>query len=237
MTVVDRDVIAVVHGEPLHLLGERAAYWAPAGTLLVADPHFGKAAAFRAAGVPVPRGTTTETLARLDAALDRTTAHRVIFLGDFLHAGEGREPETLRVINAWRRTRSTIDMLLVRGNHDRRAGDPPPELDIRCVDAPLLEPPFAFAHHPGPVDGRYVLCGHIHPGVRLTGPAREYSRLPCFWLGAEVGVLPAFGEFTGLADVVPSPGDRVWAIADGAVVPVSVASTPSPRGGERRAPR
>jgi metallophosphoesterase superfamily enzyme len=36
--------------------------------LLVADPHFGKAATFRALGVRVPRGTTEGTLARLAAA-------------------------------------------------------------------------------------------------------------------------------------------------------------------------
>ena len=76
------------------LLGERAVYWERARTLLVADPHFGKAAAFRAAGVLVPRGTTGETLSRLDAALDRTRAERIVFLGDFLHAREGRSAET-----------------------------------------------------------------------------------------------------------------------------------------------
>jgi len=33
-------------------------------------------------------------------------------------------------------------------------------------------------------------------------------------------VLPAFGEFTGLADIDASPGDRVWVVADGEVIPV-----------------
>src|SRR5690349_17592680 len=94
--------VADVAGERLELLPERAVYWGRVKTLLVADPHFGKAAAFRAAGVLVPRGTTTETLSRLDAALARTGASRILFLGDFLHAKEGRSPETLRTINEWR---------------------------------------------------------------------------------------------------------------------------------------
>jgi hypothetical protein len=34
-------------------------------------------------------------------------------------------------------------------------------------------------------------------------------------------VLPAFGEFTGVADISAEAGDRVWVIVDGAVVEVS----------------
>ena len=217
-----RDAIAEVAGEQLILMPERMAYWERARTLLVADAHFGKAAAFRAAGVPVPRGTTTGSLARLDAALTRTGARRAVFLGDFLHAREGREPETTRVVAEWRPRNAAVDMVLVRGNHDKRAGDPAPEIDIRCVDAPLVEPPFVFTHKPGVSDDGYVLCGHLHPAARLTGFGRESARLPCFWVRSRMAVLPAFGEFTGVADIAAEPGDRVWVIADGTVVGVAV---------------
>src|SRR5690242_20438181 len=152
------DATIEVAGEHLVLLPERAAFWSRTETLLVADPHFGKAAAFRAAGVPVPRGTTSETLTRIGLALDRTRARRLVFLGDFLHAREGRAPETLRVINEWRAQRASTEMILVRGNHDVRAGDPPLELDVKCVDAPLVEGPFAFTHKPTRSDVGYVLC-------------------------------------------------------------------------------
>jgi DNA ligase-associated metallophosphoesterase len=218
-----RDAIAEVAGEQLILMPERMAYWERAQTLLVADAHFGKAAAFRAAGVPVPRGPTTGSLARLDAALARTGASRAVFLGDFLHAREGREAETTRVVAEWRRRNAAVDMVLVRGNHDKRAGDPGPEIDIRCVDAPLVEPPFVFAHKPGLSDHGYVLCGHLHPAARLTGLGRESARLPCFWVRSRMAVLPAFGEFTGVADIAAEPGDRVWVIADAAVVGVAIA--------------
>ena len=217
----ERGTLADIAGEQLVLLPERAAYWGRARTLLVADPHFGKAAAFRAAGVPVPRGTTTGSLARLDAALARTGAARIIFLGDFLHAREGREPETTRVVGEWRRRNAAVDMLLVRGNHDKRAGDPGPEIDIRCVDGPVAESPFVFTHKPAVSGDGYVICGHLHPAARLTGPGRESVRLPCFWVQSRTMVLPAFGEFTGVAEIEVQPGDRVWVIADGAVVDVS----------------
>jgi DNA ligase-associated metallophosphoesterase len=219
-TPFERDAIVDVAGERVRLLAERAAYWERPRTLLVADTHFGKAAAFRAAGVPVPRGTTTGSLDRLDSSLARTGATRIVFLGDFLHARDGREAETTRVVGEWRSRNAAIDMVLVRGNHDVRAGDPGPEIDIRCVDGPLVEPPFVFTHKPVVSDEGYVVCGHVHPGARLTGPAREHTWLPCFWVRSSMTVLPAFGEFTGLADIAAEHGDRVWVVANGSVIAV-----------------
>jgi DNA ligase-associated metallophosphoesterase len=216
-----RDHVVEVGGESLVLLPERAAFWTRTRTLLLADPHFGKGAAFRAAGIPVPRGATTEGLARLDAALSRTAARRVVVLGDFLHAREGRDPESMRVLTEWRSRCPDLDLTLVRGNHDRRAGDPPPELRVACVTAPLLEPPFVFAHHPRESADGYVLAGHLHPGVRLSGRGRQHARLACFWFGATVGVLPAFGDFTGLADVEPAPNDRVCVIVEQQVTEIA----------------
>ena len=215
-----RDVRVEVRGEGLILLSERAAFWPRRETLLIADPHFGKAASFRASGVPVPRGTTAGALTRVDALIDRTSARRIVFLGDFLHAKEGRAPNTVQAIAEWRDRHDAIDMTLVRGNHDRRAGDPPPQIRIDCVDAPLLDGPFALAHHPRAVSGAYVLAGHLHPAVVMTGPARQWERLACFWLGTEVGVLPAFGDFTGVAAISPAVGDRVFVVVDGTVIPV-----------------
>lgn len=216
------DVEVEVAGEKLTLLPERAVYWGAARTLLVADPHFGKAASFRALGVPVPRGTTTGTLERLDAVLRRTEALHLIFLGDFLHAVEGRAPETLRVLNEWRRMHAAVEMTLVRGNHDARAGDPPKELEVNCVPAPLARDPFVLDHHPRASAAGYVLCGHVHPTVHLSGRGRQHSRLSCFWFGRDIGVLPAFGEFTGAADADVRPGDRVYVVTDDEVIGVPI---------------
>jgi uncharacterized protein len=212
------DVVVSVAGERLVLCAERAVYWHEYRMLLVADPHFGKAASFRALGVRVPRGTTIGALGRLDALIARWAPQRVTFLGDFLHAREGRNAETFATLAAWRASHAAIEMQLVRGNHDRRAGDPPSEVGIECENGPLVEGPFALAHHPRAVPGSYVLAGHVHPCVVLVGAARQRERLPCFHFGEKVGVLPSFGEFTGCAEVVPNEGDRVWVVAEGRVV-------------------
>lgn len=207
-------------GERVRLLAERALYWEREETLIAADLHWGKAAAFRAGGIPVPRGTTTADLARLDRALSSTGARRLVLLGDLLHAREWRGAETVRTISAWRATSRRLDLLLIRGNHDRRAGDPPADLGIAVVDGPFRAGPFALRHEPRRVEGAYVLAGHVHPGVTVRGPGRERLRLPCFALGRSVGILPAFGEFTGTALTDPGPGGRVYVIAGDDVVPV-----------------
>jgi len=210
-------------GRPLTLLPEKAAFIAASRTLLVADAHIGKAVSFRALGVPVPRGTTTETLAALSALVGRTGARRVVFLGDFLHSARAHAPATLAAVAAWRARHAALDLVLVRGNHDNRAGDPPAALGIRVVDEPLLDDGFALCHHPRPIAGRYVLAGHLHPCVSVGVRSWDHLRLPCFWFGDAVAVLPAFGAFTGMHAVRPAAEDRLYAVADNIVAAMPVA--------------
>ena len=221
MKRVEGDLDIEVRGEQLTLLPERAAFWHREGALLIADPHWGKAATFRAGGIPVPSGTTLEAIDRLESLVSRTDAHRVIFLGDLLHAKPGRSKEMFGALEEWRRGHSALDVILVRGNHDRRAGDPPPELCFNCVDAPYPMLPFVMAHHPSTHPDGYVLAGHVHPGIRLYGPARQRERLPCFVFTREFAILPAFGDFTGLGDVEPAAGDRIYGIADSRVIEIA----------------
>ena len=214
-----RDATLEVAGERVALLAERALWWPARGTLVVADVHLGKGATFRAAGIPIPRGSTTDDLARLDRALTRTGATALVILGDLFHARVGREaPGTLAQVGGWRSRWPELDVLLVRGNHDIGAGDPPSELGLRCVDEPWSEAPFAFRHHPEPAGSAYVLAGHIHPAVRLEGRGGLQARLPAFVFGTRVGLLPAFGSFTGGGAVEADPEDRVYVVADDEVL-------------------
>ena len=200
-------------GEVVRLLGQRALYWPRRRTLVLADPHFGKAASFRKAAIPVPGGTTADNLQRLQDALAATGAERLVCLGDLLHAQSGRVARTLDQIAAWRAEHASLSIVLVRGNHDKRAGDPPTAWNITCVDEPLVDPPFCWRHQPGRAEGSYALAGHVHPAVRLVGPGGQRETLPCFLFRKQHGVLPAFGSFTGWATVFPRLGDRVYVIA------------------------
>jgi len=206
-----------LQGERLMLCAEHAIFWPARNTLFIADAHFGKAASFRARGVPVPESTTQANLATLDALIARQPVQRIVFLGDFLHSREARAPQTLAALARWRARHAGLEMVLVEGNHDTHAGAPPENLDIRMVEEPLIDGPFALCHLPVPVAGRYVLAGHLHPAYRLAG-RRDAVRLPCFWFGESVGVLPAFGDFTGAKSIHPAPGDSVYMVAGNSVI-------------------
>lgn len=209
-----------LHGERLTLLPERALYWERTRTLFLADAHLGKAATFRAFGMPLPEGGTEADLSRLSAAVERTGAESLIVLGDLLHAEKGRDTATLESVSAWRRRCSFLDVLLVRGNHDDRAGDPPEDWQVRCVDGPVLLPPFVLNHVPLADPRGYVLAGHLHPAVRLVGRGRQTVKLPCFWFGEPGAVLPAFGSFIAGATIRPRSGDRVFVATEAEVLAV-----------------
>jgi DNA ligase-associated metallophosphoesterase len=207
-----------VAGVPLHLLSQRAAFLPDAGLLLVADLHLGKAQSFRRLGVPVPSGTTAAALARLDDCVAATQASGIVFLGDLIHSARSRAEATWAAVAAWRARHDQLALTLVRGNHDRHAGDPPPEWRVDCVDAPWqVLPGLALSHHPDPLPDAYVLAGHVHPAAWLGGRAHQRLRLPCFHFGQAVGVLPAFGPFTGGHCLDRAPGDRIFVVHDGGV--------------------
>ena len=212
------DVTTELAGEQLVLLPERAIYWPRMRTLIAADLHWGKAAAFRSAGIPIPRGTTSADLARLARAVGRTSAERLVLLGDLFHARAGRVPATLGAIADWRSAHDVLDVLLIRGNHDRHAGDPPIELRFTVVNGPHAATPFVLRHEPAPDPRGYVLAGHVHPGVTLYGPARQSVRLPCFAFGEGVGLLPAFSTFTGTGDHEVRETDRIFVVAGDDVI-------------------
>ena len=207
----------LIGGETIELLPNGAVHLPKSSTLLVADVHFGKASSFRQRGVPVPSGTTNENLRVLANDLKSTQAQRLIFLGDFLHSRHAQTNELHTALKSWRDEHYSISMLLIRGNHDSKAGDPPASLKIDITDEPFALGPFALCHHPQTVVDKYTLAGHWHPCISLHGKARERLRLPCFWLGDEaahpVGILPAYGSFTGMHPIERRNSDTVFAVA------------------------
>lgn len=216
------DVLALeLAGETVLLLAQKALYWPRLRMLVVADIHFGKAAAFRALGVPVPGGTTAANLGALDALLAAHDVVHLLFLGDFLHARAAHAAATLDAMRRWRERHADLLITVVRGNHDAHAGDPPPWLEIAMVDEPYLQAPFAFCHHPDVLVSAYVLAGHVHPLCRLRA-RRESLSLPCFLLGPERAVLPAFGAFTGGHMIVAQPDERVVITTGNAIFAVNM---------------
>lgn len=208
-------------GESLVLLPERAVWWPDRSTVFVADLHLGKDSSFRARSIPVPVGTAAHDLVRLDAVRTATGATRLVVLGDFFHDFVGRSDELSRRLEAWRDRNGSLELVVIRGNHDAWAGDVPPQWGASVLDGPVREGPFVLVHAAGDEGAApgFVLSGHVHPGVRLRGGGASVV-LPCFRAGTGGAVLPAFGSFTGIHVVRPRRQDEVHVVADGSVLRV-----------------
>lgn len=207
-------------GTRLLLLAARAAFHPETATLFAADLHLGRGAALRAVGLPVPGDGTAEDLGRLGATASALCAKRVVLLGDLVHARESLTPGNLAAFAEFRAGHPGLELVLVAGNHDRRALRILAEAGLRIEAPPFAAEPFACVHAPAeaPAAGP-ALAGHLHPAVSLSA-GRESLTVPCFWLRGEVLVLPAFGGWTGRRAIRPGPGDRVWAAARGGVLEV-----------------
>jgi len=220
VNVSERDIPAVheMAGQPVELLSTRALHIPRSATLLVADLHLGKAAAYRRLGQPVPQGTTSETLSRLSEALASRPVKRLVVLGDFLHSAHVHlAHQTLAAIDAWRQKHSDLEIILIRGNHDDKAGDPPAPWHIKVVNEPYAIDGF-HCRHEYLADYQtnekiFTFAGHVHPVVTLKGRARERVRLVCFVVGPDYCLVPAFGAFTGGHEYAQSRHETLYAIA------------------------
>ena len=221
-------------------LGAGRAVHAPwCATLIVADLHLGKADTFRAAGVPVPEGTTAADLARLAALLEGTAATRLIVLGDLLHAKQSLSPLVVEQVAAWRAARAVVEVVLVRGNHDRSAGDPPTSWGVQCVAEPWVEGGVGYCHDPC-VDAAAActLAGHVHPAVRLPDVGGHAPTVACFHVTPRVMTLPAFGAFTGRHVVAVGEDEHAYAVTPDGVIDVTALVRPRGRAAAgRRRPR
>ena len=65
-----------------------------------------------------------------------------------------------------------------------------------------------------------MICGHIHPGVKLKGVGLQQMKVPCFYQSHKQLILPAFGAFTGIHVLTPKEGDRVFVCTKKEVVPI-----------------
>ena len=208
-----------VCGEALDLLVQRALFWPRTRTLLVADVHLGKGAAFRRAGLAIPAGSSATDLARLEALIDTLRPERLRVLGDLFHARLHEAEHWFADFSAFRRRHAALCIEVLRGNHDRTPERAPREWSLHWIEGAMVEGPFVFAHEPREDARGYVLAGHLHPVLRLRS-ATDAMRLPVFWWRSHSAVLPSFGAFTGGHPIARESGDRVHAVTPDAVIEI-----------------
>ena len=213
---------ATIAGERLLLHPDRAAYWPDRRILFLADLHLGKGAHFRRAGIAVPQLVQDVNFARLRGLIETFDPARILLLGDLFHSDHNHVWGTFCDFTA---AYPSVSFELVPGNHDILPPNCYTEARLRMHEEIITIGPFSLSHHPlqeeQRIAGQYNLCGHVHPCVRLVDRAGSGMKLPCFFFGQQEGILPAFGEFTGCAQVHARAGDQVFVLAEDVVLAVA----------------
>ncbi|TZF83985.1 ligase-associated DNA damage response endonuclease PdeM [Pedobacter sp. BS3] len=207
------------HGEELILDEERALFWPEHHLLVISDLHLGKTAHFRRGGIQVPATLARTDLQRLSALFDKYRPLILLVTGDMFHHGLNTDIDEFE---GWRKQYPHIRFILVKGNHDKLKTADYARLDIEICEHSFCLGPFCFIHDAPrrTADELYAISGHIHPGVSLSGKAKQRLRFPCFYFGRDYAILPAFSAFTGLSMIYPETGEHIYAIMPGKVLQV-----------------
>jgi DNA ligase-associated metallophosphoesterase len=209
-------ILHTINNNKFWLSAEKTIFWEEEKALILSDLHLGKSGHFRKAGIPIPQGVMKEDMQRLLQLLHYFKPEQLLVVGDFFHSKANLE---LDFFKRWRNDISHLSIKLIRGNHDILSVDWYTEATIEVIENDLCIGDFCFTHDNNrPHPDHYTFTGHLHPGVVLNGLGKQSLRFPCFYFTKNYCILPAFGKFTGLANVQPSRSDIVYAIVEKAVI-------------------
>ena len=178
-------------GQALIPVAAGALYWESECTLLVADLHLEKGAAFASRGMMLPPYDTRSTLRRLAACIDMFGPRRVVALGDSFHRSElaNRLDADDRVALAG--LQKGREWYWILGNHDPDL----PEDVSGFVCRSLTIGGITLRHEPT-VGRTAEIAGHLHPVARIARRGEVFRR-KCFATDGLRLVMPAFGAYTG----------------------------------------
>lgn len=205
-------------GQTLELLPEKALIWKENKTLVISDLHLGKIAHFRKEGIALPVNGVMNNFERLDRLILKHNIWNIIFTGDLFHSEHNYEWD---IFCEWRDKYHSVDMHIVKGNHDMLPDYCYSGLEVH--ESELLLGPFKFSHHPDDEVNPDVfnVAGHIHPVVRIFDRTGHGFRFPCFYFSGNNLIMPSFGYFTGGYQVEPGEKDQVIAVVKDKLMDVS----------------
>lgn len=115
--------------------------------------------------------------------LHRTRAVSLVIFGDMFHAKSSLSRNSLEQLQTFRQQHPKLRIKLVLGNHDQPLGTLSASWGIDIVPAEVFADGLAIGHEPDNIQqgAALMLCGHLHPAVRLTSVNDQNCRLPYFW--------------------------------------------------------
>jgi DNA ligase-associated metallophosphoesterase len=184
--------------QPIELAGHTllpvaagALYWEAEDTLLVADLHLEKGAAFAARGMMLPPYDTRSTLRRLASCIDLFMPRRLVALGDSFHrsdlAGRLHEEDRDELMSL----QQGREWYWILGNHDPDL----PESIGGFICRSLTIGGVTLRHEPSFARSAEI-AGHLHPVARIARKGEVFRR-KCFATDGHRLVMPAFGAYAG----------------------------------------
>ena len=186
-----------VAGHTMQPLAAGALYWEEEDTLLVADLHLEKGAAYAALGVLLPPYDTRATLERLGKAIRAVEPSRVVALGDSFHRAESAKRLVADDLDFLLKLQKGREWYWICGNHDPHL----PASIGGTVCATLSIRGLILRHEPSPAPTAREIAGHLHPVARIARRGTVIRRR-CFATDGNRLVMPAFGAYAGGLNVL-----------------------------------
>jgi DNA ligase-associated metallophosphoesterase len=212
-------ILRIEKGE-IYLLPEKAVYLPNTSSLLIADPHFGKAGHFRKSGIPVSEKVHTHDFIKIQKLIESLKPTDIYFLGDLFHSDWN---ESWIDLENFAELCTDCQFHLIKGNHDILPVAFYRSEIWKVHSESLILDGFILTHEPLKTvpEGLFNFCGHIHPGISLFGTGKQRLTLPCYFRSGNQMILPAFGRFTGLYSMKCEKNDQAFAVTDKKVIPVN----------------
>ena len=199
-----------INGSPFTLLPEKALFKHDESLLIIADVHLGKAHHFRNSGIPIPPDAQMIDYENLKKIFEKINPVKVYFLGDLFHSTFNRDWHYFCDLIA---LFPDIVFTLVKGNHDIIHKSKFDELCIKIINS-IEDDTFIYTHEPltEVATNKVNIAGHIHPGITISGMARQSVKLPCFYITDNQIILPAFGVLTGLYSMKKTDCSKIYMV-------------------------
>lgn len=207
------NIFLEINGIQLQLQTSRSLFIPKFQMVIVSDVHLGKAGHFRKNGIPISSAIHVDDISRLQTLIDESQPETMLFLGDLFHSDSNNEwHQFTRFLSQ----NPTVNFILVKGNHDILPAYAYDHANL--VVTPRHDADSLSFTHEKIADSSFNISGHTHPGVRMRGFAKQQLSLPCFYIGDDFMIMPAFGLFTGSKSVKVKRGDRVFAVTNTEVI-------------------
>jgi len=170
--------------------------------IVIADLHLGFEGTLFEEGFAMPRFQKNEMLKRLRKIIRKYSPKKIIINGDLKHEFSKNLPqEWNEVTDVLDYLEGEVEIQLTRGNHDNYLKTILSKREL-ALPKKVKWKGITFAHGHEELTWKDLLViGHEHPSAKLCDEIGASIKVPCFLVGKNIIVLPAFSPLAYGTDV------------------------------------